>query len=93
MQIEDLQDRIGGITGIPWSVICGGRRTPSVVRARWVMLYCLNELYPWLSLQERSRIIGRDCHGTAIHGWKKADELYESDELFRAMVDHVLDSN
>ena len=92
MTIEHLQSKIGGITGIPWDIVAGNRRTPSVVRARWVMLYCLSELYPWMGTKELASSINRECHGTAIHGLRKARELYSTDDSFRHQIDQVLET-
>jgi len=92
MTIEELQSRVGGVTGIPWHIAATNRRTPSVVRARWVMLYCLESLFPWMSNQEMARAVNRTCHGTAMHGLKQAHELYFTDKSFREQIDAVLDS-
>lgn len=92
MTIEHLRSKIGGITGIPWSIVEGPRRTPGVVRARWLMLYCLHQLCPWMGTHELAENINRECHGTAIHGLRKAKALYDSDPLFRKQVDDVLET-
>ena len=91
MTIEHLKSKIGGVTGIPWSIAEGNRRTPSVVRARWIMLYALQHYCPWMSLQEMAEVICRECHGTVMHGIRKANKLYEHDQNFKAQVDAVLE--
>lgn len=90
--IDILRSRVGGYTGIPWDVIKSSKRTPSVVRARWALMFCLDEMMPWLSLSDIAEIVHRDCHGTVVHGLRKATELYESDSKFRELVDAVMES-
>jgi chromosomal replication initiation ATPase DnaA len=90
--IDNLRSRVGGYTGIPWDVIKSPRRTPSVVRARWALMLCLDEMMPWLSLCDIAKIVHRDCHGTVVHGLRKAKELYERDDNFRKLVDAVMES-
>lgn len=92
MKMEELRSKVGGVVGIPWNILEGNRRTPNVVRGRWVMLYCMRQLFPWMGTQELASNICRDCHGTAIHGMKRATELYETDQEFRQMVDAVLET-
>jgi chromosomal replication initiation ATPase DnaA len=64
--------------------ILSHRRESSIVRVRWACYLALinrGKSYPQAGL-----IMNRD-HTTIIHGVKKARELIENDESFRAIVD------
>jgi hypothetical protein len=45
-----------------------------------------------MGTHELAENINRECHGTAIHGLRKAKALYDSDPLFRKQVDDVLET-
>lgn len=85
-----IKDKVCGVTGVPGSVLCSRSCTAPIVQARRVLLYCLRELYPWMSLTELSKQVGKGCHVTASHGLRKADWLYANDESFKRLVDAVL---
>ena len=88
---DELLSRVCGVTGVPLVVLRGRSRVPFVVRARWVWLYCLRDLYPWMSLCELADEVGWDCHGTVIHGLRRCDDLYGMDDEFTRQVDLVLE--
>lgn len=75
---------------IPMKSFYGSMRTRKLARPRQIAMYCVRLLCPHMSYPRIGLMMGNRDHTTILHGYRKIEELIETDAEVSDAVDRVL---
>lgn len=79
-------------TGIPCEIILSKTRKREIAEARQIVMFCIKLRYPeksGVSLKFIGDYMGRD-HATVIHACRVVNDLYETDQSKRKLVNRII---
>jgi hypothetical protein len=86
---ELITQVVTGYYGVTWSKLVSKNRKRELVQPRQVLMYLMSA-FTQLSLSEVGiRLGGRD-HTTVIHSREKVKDLMDTDENYRAEIQHLI---
>lgn len=85
MTPDEIISAVAEATGVPVGAITGKRRTGGVVTAKTMATALLREAFPWWSLPDLAKMMGRRTHGNVMHHLKRHRDMMETDSSYRKL--------
>lgn len=90
IRAHDVAAYVADLHSIPMKDFYGSSRLRRFARPRQIAMYCIRALCPHMSFPRIGLMMGNRDHTTILHGFRRIEELIETDEDVADAVDRVL---
>lgn len=90
IRAHEVAAYVAELHGIPFQGFYGRQRTRRIARPRQIAMYCIRHLCPHMSYPRIAMMMGDRDHTTILHGFRKIEELIDTDVDVSDAVDRVM---